>query len=153
MILRLRRVSPVVISGMLMLLAVAFAVGAQPTQAPAPTWPEISLAIWLRYGAAVATSIAATWVLMAGYERRQDVRHKEIQEALSKAANALQRHDSARHAHPDMIEKLIEDLGEKFHHRDPNDSRAYHRSTDDSGADHRPERGMRRSLIDDGGGR
>lgn len=153
MICRLRARVPVYLSAMLMLFAVALAVDAQPAAPPPPTWPEISLAIWLRYGAAVATSIGATWVLLAGYERRQDARHKETQEALSKAANALQRHDSARHAHPDMIEKLIEDLGEKFHHRDPNDSRAYHRSTDDSGADHRPERGMRRSLIDDGGGR
>lgn len=87
MILRVRRVSPVVISGMLMLAAVTFAVGAAPTDVTPPTWPEISLAIWLRYGMAVGTSIGATWVLLMTYEKRQDTRHKEIQEALSKAAN------------------------------------------------------------------
>lgn len=136
---RMRCASPVVISGMLMLLAVAFAVGAQPTQPAAPTWPEISLAIWLRYGAAVATSIGATWVLMAGYEKRQDTRHKEIQEALGKAANALASHDSCRHAHPDMVEKLIDELS----HRDPADS-PHRRMADDPPDFDAAVKGMRR---------
>jgi len=98
-ILRLRARVPVYLSALLMLCAVALAVDAAPTQDQHPTWPEISLAIWLRYGAAVATSIGATWVLLAGYERRQDARHAETMKALSVAADRLRQHDESPTAH------------------------------------------------------
>jgi flagellar biosynthesis/type III secretory pathway M-ring protein FliF/YscJ len=90
---------PVYLSALLMLCAVSLAVDAAPDTVQHPTWPEISLAIWIRYGAAVATSIAATWVLMAGYERRQDARHAETMKALATAANRLQMHDADPAAH------------------------------------------------------
>ncbi len=99
MIRRLRARVPVYLSAMLMLCAVALAVDAAPDTVQHPTWPEISLAIWLRYGAAVATSIGATWILMAGYERRQDARHAETMKALSVAADRLRLHDEDAGAH------------------------------------------------------
>ena len=99
MIVRLRARVPVYLSAMLMLFAVALAVDAQPAAPPPPTWPEISLAIWLRYGAAVATSIGATWVLLAGYERRQDARHNETMRALATAADRLRQHNEEPTAH------------------------------------------------------
>lgn len=96
---RLRARVPVYLSAMLMLVAVAMAVDAAPDTVQHPTWPEISLAIWLRYGAAVATSIGATWVLLAGYERRQDARHAETMKALAVAADKLRMHDESPTAH------------------------------------------------------
>jgi len=118
-ILRLRARVPVYLSAMLMLLAVGLAVDAQTVAPAPPTWPEISLAIWLRYGAAVATSIGATWVLLAGYERRQDARHAETMKALSVAADRLRQHNeeptahdvASRHNHGPMNEQTqrIED--------------------------------------------
>lgn len=99
MILRLRARVPIFLSAFLMLCAVAMAVDASPTTGPHPTWPEISLAIWLRYGAAVATSIGATWVLLAGYERRQDARHTETMKALSVASDRLRQHNEEPTAH------------------------------------------------------
>ena len=99
MIRRLRARVPVYLSAFLMLVAVAMAVDAAPDTGQHPTWPEISLAIWLRYGAAVATSIGATWVLLAGYERRQDARHAETMKALSVAADRLRQHNEEPTAH------------------------------------------------------
>jgi len=96
---RLRARVPVILSALIMLCAVALAVDASPTTQGAPTWPEISLAIWLRYGAAVATSIGATWVLLAGYERRQDARHAETMKALATAADRLRQHNEEPTAH------------------------------------------------------
>ena len=110
---RLRARVPVFLSGFLMLLAVTISMGASPTTTPSPTWPEISLAIWLRYGAAVATSIGATWVLLSGYERRQDARHAETMKALAVAADRLRQHNeeptahdaASRHNHDPMNEQ------------------------------------------------
>ena len=110
---RLRARVPVFLSGFLMLLAVTISMGASPTTTPSPTWPEISLAIWLRYGAAVATSIGATWVLLNGYERRQDARHAETMRALATAADRLRQHNeeptahdaASRHNHDPMNEQ------------------------------------------------
>lgn len=112
MIVRLRARVPVYLSALLMLCAVALAVDAAPTKGEPPTWPEISLAIWLRYGAAVATSIGATWVLLAGYERRQDARHAETMKALSVAADRLRQHDESPTAH---------DVASKHNHDPMND--------------------------------
>jgi len=128
-ILRLRARVPVYLSAMLMLFAVALAVDAQPAAPPPPTWPEISLAIWLRYGAAVATSIGATWVLLAGYERRQDARHNDTMRALATAADRLRQHNeeptahdaASRHNHgpmneqSDRIETKVDEIGLKLH--------------------------------------
>ena len=129
MIRRLRARVPVFLSGFLMLLAVTISMGASPTTTPAPTWPEISLAIWLRYGAAVATSIGATWVLLSGYERRQDARHAETMKALAVAADRLRQHNEEPTAHQaagehnhrpmneqsDRIEAKVTDIGLKLH--------------------------------------
>lgn len=129
MIVRLRARVPVYLSALLMLCAVAMAVDAAPTQDQHPTWPEISLAIWLRYGAAVATSIGATWVLLAGYERRQDARHAETMKALSVAADRLRQHNEEPTAHQvagehnhrpmneqsDRIESKVDDIGLRLH--------------------------------------
>ena len=113
MIRRLRARAAVFFSGFLMLCAVALAVDANQAAPAAPTWPEISLAIWLRYGAAVATSIGATWVLLNGYERRQDARHAETMRALATAADRLRQHNeeptahdaASRHNHDPMNEQ------------------------------------------------
>lgn len=129
MIRRLRARVPVYLSAMLMLCAVALAVDAAPDTVQHPTWPEISLAIWLRYGAAVATSIGATWVLLAGYERRQDARHAETMKALAVAADKLRMHDEAPGAHlaasqhnhgpmneqSDRIEGKVDDISLRLH--------------------------------------
>lgn len=129
MICYVRARVPVYLSALLMLCAVALAVDAAPDTGPAPTWPEISLAIWLRYGAAVATSIGATWVLMAGYEKRQDARHAETMKALATAADRLQRHDENPAAHyaasahnhgpmneqADRVESKLDDLTMSLH--------------------------------------
>lgn len=129
MILRLRARVPVYLSAMLVILAVALAVDAQPSAPQHPTWPEISLAIWLRYGAAVATSIGATWVLLAGYERRQDARHAETMRALATAADRLRQHNEEPTAHQaagehnhrpmneqsDRIEEKVNEIGLKLH--------------------------------------
>jgi len=120
---------PVYLSALLMLCAVSLAVDAAPDTVPHPTWPEISLAIWLRYGAAVATSIGATWVLLAGYERRQDARHNETMRALATAADRLRQHNEEPTAHQaagehnhrpmneqsDRIEEKVNDIGLKLH--------------------------------------
>lgn len=90
---------PGYMSAGLMLLAVSMAVDAAPNTTPPLTWADISLAIWVRYGAAVATSIAATWVLLAGYERRQDARHADTMKALAAAAAGLHAHNDDRGAH------------------------------------------------------
>jgi hypothetical protein len=86
-------------SALMMLCAVTMAVGASPEVVPPPTWAEISLAIWFRYGAAVATSIAATWMLLSAYEKRQDARHTEMKDSLGKVAAALASHDTNPFAH------------------------------------------------------
>ena len=129
MFLRLRARVPVFLSGFLMLLAVTLAVDANQAAPSSPTWPEISLAIWLRYGAAVATSIGATWVLLAGYERRQDARHAETMKALAVAADRLRQHNeeptahdaASRHNHDpmneqsDRIEAKVTQIGLDLH--------------------------------------
>lgn len=126
---RLRARVPVYLSALLMLFAVALAVDAQPATTAPPTWPEISLAIWLRYGAAVATSIGATWVLLAGYEKRQDARHAETMKALAVAADRLRQHNEEPTAHQaagehnhrpmneqsDRIESKVDALGLDLH--------------------------------------
>lgn len=126
---RLRARVPVYLSAFLMLVAVAMAVDAAPDTAQHPTWPEISLAIWLRYGAAVATSIGATWVLLAGYERRQDARHAETMKALAIAADKLRVHDESPTAHQaagehnhrpmndqaDRVESKVDDIALRLH--------------------------------------
>lgn len=129
MILRLRARVPVYLSAMLMLLAVALAVDAQPSVTQPPTWPEITLAIWLRYGAAVGTSIGATWVLLAGYEKRQDARQAETMKAIATAADRLRQHNeeptahdaASRRNHGPMnvqvgrIESKVDDIGLRVH--------------------------------------
>lgn len=126
---RLRSRISIFVSAFLMLGAVALAVDASPATEPHPTWPEISLAIWLRYGAAVATSIGATWVLLAGYERRQDARHTEAMRAIATAADQLRLHNEDKAAHPaashynhepmneqaDRIESKVEAIGLVLH--------------------------------------
>jgi len=126
---RLRARVPVYLSAGLMLLAVSLAVDAAPDATPPLTWSEISLAIWVRYGAAVATSIAATWVLMAGYERRQDARHAETMKALATAADRLRLHNedegahlaASRHNHgpmneqADRLETKVDQIGLDLH--------------------------------------
>lgn len=95
----LRARVPLYLSAFLMLCAITLAVDASPEVAPVLTWSEISLAIWLRYGAAVATSIGATWVLLAGYERRQDARHADTMKALADASAGLRLHNEDEGAH------------------------------------------------------
>jgi len=128
-ICRLRARVPVYLSAGLMLLAVSMAVDAAPDAMPPLTWADISLAIWLRYGAAVATSIAATWVLLAGYERRQDARHADTMKALATAADRLRIHNDDAGAHltasqhnhgpmneqADRVEQKLDDLAMALH--------------------------------------
>lgn len=94
---------PIFVSAAMMLCAVSLAMNGDQPAAPL-TWPEISLAIWLRYGAAVGTSIAATWLLLASYERRQDERMRETGARLDAVLTALQRHDDSPYAHASASE-------------------------------------------------
>lgn len=108
MICRLRRAAPMVLSVGGVVLAVGLALGAgsvlgQSKPEP-PTWAEISLLVWTRYGGAVATSILATWGLLAYFQGREDQRRKELVAMVEGLHEEMFLHNGSKDAHAPMNE-------------------------------------------------
>lgn len=108
MIRRIRAAAPMVISIAAVIGAVGLALNAgsvlgQVAPEP-PTWAEISLLVWTRYGGAVATSILATWGLLAYFQGREDKRRTELVRMVEGMNARLLHHDNDENAHVQMNE-------------------------------------------------